>query len=172
MSQLKLNHEEVANRIKEAIRAEKTREKPKDNMTINYFTIQNKLQELDFHVRKNNRGWDIVTEWLIISHRRILGWLSVFGKRMMRKCIRWYINPIINQQREFNASVTRSLNVTDDLLHNYASEIKNNKAMIAELTEQLEIIQRENSELRLFINHITATGNKTSELFTPTLSEK
>ena len=89
----------------------------------------------------------------------------------MRKCIRWYINPIINQQREFNASVTRSLNVTDDLLHNYASEIKNNKAMIAELTEQLEIIQRENSELRLFINHITATGNKQVNYYT-TLSEK
>ena len=37
MSQLKLNHEEVANRIKEAKKKKKTREKPKDNMTINYF---------------------------------------------------------------------------------------------------------------------------------------
>jgi len=152
MNQSKLTVDEVMLRIKEAMRAEnmKINQDKTDNNSmpaVNQSTIQNKLHDLDLELRNNNLRWNIMTEWLITSHRKTVGSLIVFGKKTVRKFLRWYINPPIDQQREFNGSVTRSLNVTGDLLHSYAKEIEQNRVNVLELIEQVKVLQKENMEL-------------------------
>lgn len=50
----------------------------------------------------------------ITSHRKVLGKVIVFIKKVIRKSIGWYINPVIDQQNEFNSFVTRTLNSMND----------------------------------------------------------
>ncbi len=52
---------------------------------------------------------NIISEWPITSHRRRIGRFIIFGKRLVRKLLRWYINPILDQQREFNISIAEEL---------------------------------------------------------------
>ena len=153
MSQTKFTVDEVMLRIKEAMRAEKLSQKRTESeekstlVDSEYNAIQNQLQKLDLEVEKNNLKWNIITEWLITSHRKTIGRFIVFGKKAVRKILRWYINPPIDQQREFNGSVTRSLNVVNELLHNYAGEINKSSLSINNLNERLDVLQRENNEL-------------------------
>jgi ubiquinone biosynthesis protein UbiJ len=153
MNQTKLTVEDVMLRIKETMKAEKLNQKGIESTDENtsedngYNVIENQLQKLDFEVQQNNLKWNIITEWLITSHRKTIGRFIVFGKRALRKVLRWYINPLFDQQREFNGSVTRSLNVISELLHNYAGEIEKNRISIENLNERLDALQRENNEL-------------------------
>jgi 2-polyprenyl-3-methyl-5-hydroxy-6-metoxy-1,4-benzoquinol methylase len=146
MSQTKLTVEEVMLRIKEAMKADKLSQKSIEYVHEGILvgndnnSIQNQLRMLDLEIEKNNLKWNVVTEWLITSHRKTIGRFIVFGKKAVRKILRWYINPLFDQQREFNGSVTRSLNIVNELLHNYAGEVKN-------LNERLDVLQRENNEL-------------------------
>jgi|GEM_PF-182895 len=43
---------------------------------------------------------------LILSNRRVLGSLIVFIKRIIRRCLGWYIEPVCTQQTGFNNAVT------------------------------------------------------------------
>lgn len=146
-------------RLKEATKAEKTRleqNKSEDEralVSIEHNTIQNQLQKLDHEVEKNNLKWNIVTEWFITSHRKTVGKFIVFGKKAVRKMLRWYINPPLDQQREFNSSVTRSLNMANDLLHYYGSEFEKISVDIDELNTRVEDLQRENADLKISINN-------------------
>ena len=45
----------------------------------------------------------------IMSHRKIMGSLVVFFKKVVRKSMKWYINPICDQQTEFNNAVVPSI---------------------------------------------------------------
>lgn len=51
----------------------------------------------------------ITTHWGIVSDLPILGRLVVIVKRAIRIALRWYINPIVEQQNAFNDAVVRSL---------------------------------------------------------------
>ena len=158
MSQTKFTVDEVMLRIKEAMRAEKLSQKRTESeekstlVDSEYNAIQNQLQKLDLEVEKNNLKWNIITEWLITSHRKTIGKLIVFGKKAVRKILRWYINPPIDQQREFNGSVTRSLNVVNELLHSYVGEIDKTSISINNLNERLDALQKENADLKILIS--------------------
>lgn len=53
--------------------------------------------------RENN------TNRVILSHRRVIGRLVVFAKRVIRKLSRWYIDPPWQQQTTFNNAVAPSI---------------------------------------------------------------
>ncbi len=57
----------------------------------------------------NNTGWYVDPEQPITSHRRFTGKFIVFGKKVVRKFLRWYINPPFNQQREFNRDIANEI---------------------------------------------------------------
>lgn len=58
----------------------------------------------------NNDNWLISAERAIFSHRKIIGKFIVFGKKVVRKFLRWYIDPITEAQSRLNGSVTRCIN--------------------------------------------------------------
>ena len=43
------------------------------------------------------------SRWEITSHRKYIGFLIVFVKKIIRKGIFWYIDPIVKQQNNINA---------------------------------------------------------------------
>lgn len=45
----------------------------------------------------------------IFSHRRILGPCIVFGKKVVRKFLKWYLDPVAMQQTEFNSAATPAI---------------------------------------------------------------
>lgn len=51
----------------------------------------------------------ISSHWAIVSYVPLVGRLIVVLKRAMRIVLRWYINPIVDQQNAFNDAVVRTL---------------------------------------------------------------
>lgn len=51
----------------------------------------------------------VTAHWGIVSEMPLFGRLIVLAKRATRIALRWYINPIVEQQNAFNDAVVRSL---------------------------------------------------------------
>ncbi len=55
------------------------------------------------------RGWFVSAHNPITWRVPIVGRLAALCKRAVRLLLRWYINPIVDQQNNFNASVSRAI---------------------------------------------------------------
>ncbi|NLW48653.1 MAG: class I SAM-dependent methyltransferase [Firmicutes bacterium] len=146
MSYSNLNIEEIMSNIKTAVKASK--EKLEINESQNYFNQINndghEVIELKQEIRNNNQKWDIPSEWIITSHRKGIGRFIVFGKKVIRKLLRWYINPSWDQQRDFNASVTRSINILSEILQDTFNK---NSILSLRLDENKALIEKHSAEL-------------------------
>lgn len=133
MGNSKLSVEEVMDRIKTAMHAKagRTDNNIMPQSSANQSSgIENSLRQLDMEVRNNNQRWNIKVEQPITSHRRIIGPVLIFGRRLVQKYLRWYINPPFDQQREFNGSITRSINVIRNIVHAHDSKIEAQQSKI------------------------------------------
>lgn len=74
------------------------------------------VARLKQEVERNNLLWNVSADQPITSHRKVSGKLIVFGKKFVRKFLRWYVATPFKSQTEFNGSITRSLNETTNLL--------------------------------------------------------
>jgi 2-polyprenyl-3-methyl-5-hydroxy-6-metoxy-1,4-benzoquinol methylase len=74
------------------------------------------LAKLNIENEQNNKNWSVTPDKRITSHRKTIGPILVFFKKSIRKLLRWYINPAFDAQRNFNGSVTRSLNQITQLI--------------------------------------------------------
>ena len=54
----------------------------------------------------------------ITSHRKVIGKIIIFIKKVMRKLLSWYITPMIEQQNEFNTFTTKVLNSMNEKIAN------------------------------------------------------
>ncbi|MDI3534977.1 MAG: hypothetical protein PWQ82_1342 [Thermosediminibacterales bacterium] len=110
-----INVEQIMEQIRQNIKKRKIKEVDLPDLESlaledNDYNASFNRTEFEENVKYNNIAWNIQTEYQITSHRKIIGRLIVFAKKILRKLLRWYINPPFYRQREFNASVTRSLN--------------------------------------------------------------
>ncbi len=67
------------------------------------------LDELRRSVEAVNDTWFVSAHLPITWDMRVLGRLGAYTKRLVRLLLRWYINPIVEQQNHYNASVARTL---------------------------------------------------------------
>lgn len=58
----------------------------------------------------NNNIYEVHSNLEIRSHRKWIGNLIIFGKKIIRKFLKWYIEPIVEQQNKINGSFTASIN--------------------------------------------------------------
>ncbi len=79
-----------------------------------------------------NTDWEVVADRPITSHRKIIGPIIVFFKKVVRKCLRWYINPIVDKQRSFNGAAVRVI-----------GNIKGTQDKTAELEARVANLERE-----------------------------
>ena len=66
------------------------------------------LAELRRSVESVNDTWFVSAHLPITWETRILGRLNAYTKRLVRLLLRWYINPIVEQQNRFNSAVART----------------------------------------------------------------
>lgn len=119
------------------------------------------MQELERWKNKDNEYYEIHSHWSISSHRKFIGRFIVFFKKIVRKLLKWYIDPIVEQQNRFNGSVTASINalynndvVTDRFIKNNQDQFNTILTRIEELEEQNENLQEEISDLINFKDSI------------------
>ena len=77
---------------------------------VDLVPMQMDLDELEKWRNKNNNKYAIRASLPITSHRKIIGKIIVRLKRIARHCLKWYIDPIVEQQNELNGSLTASIN--------------------------------------------------------------
>ena len=56
-----------------------------------------------------NDTWYVSAHLPITWDLRIVGRLGAYTKRLVRLLLRWYINPIIEQQNRFNSAAARAV---------------------------------------------------------------
>jgi O-antigen chain-terminating methyltransferase len=139
------------------------------------------MEELLRWKNKNNDKYEITSYWAITSHRKYIGKFLVLGKKIVRKLLKWYVNPIIEQQNEFNGSVTASINAlynNEVVTQDFIRHMKINKALeeklkhleedISKLGEKINQLGEENIELRkenqLVMNNLEALMMETKKL--------
>ncbi|WP_369594568.1 FkbM family methyltransferase [Lysinibacillus pakistanensis] len=81
----------------------------------------------------------------IHSHRKILGPFIIFGKKVVRKLLKWYLNPITQQQNTFNQAVTSTTKLINESVNNLqldvsqvVNKIQNNEEKINYINNQSE----------------------------------
>lgn len=76
---------------------------------VTSFMIDQK--KLDEELSASNRLFQIHYYRPIYSCRKFIGGLLVFGKKVVRKLLKFLIEPVVEEQNQFNAAIVRSLNV-------------------------------------------------------------
>lgn len=122
--------------------------------SINLLPVHMDLQELEKWRNKNNNKFEIRASLPITSHRKIIGKLIVRLKRIARHCLKWYIDPIVEQQNEFNGSLTASVNA-----------IYNNDVVAEQFMQQAfaKIVDQEN-KLNKQAEELTGAFNEIEKL--------
>ncbi len=69
------------------------------------------LAELRRTVEAVNDTWYVTAHLPITWDLRIVGRFGAYAKRLVRILLRWYINPIVEQQNRFNSSTARAITV-------------------------------------------------------------
>lgn len=88
----------------------------------------------------------------IYSCRRFIGWLIVFFKRIARKCLKWYLEPVCFQQTDFNNAVTPAIGRLTELQQFSIERIRRLEGALAE--EEAELERRENEMQESVISQI------------------
>uniref|UniRef100_UPI0019310E6C hypothetical protein n=1 Tax=Anaerophilus nitritogenes TaxID=2498136 RepID=UPI0019310E6C len=83
-----------------------------------------------FEIMKKEK--DVVAHRIITSHREYIGKLIVFGKKVARKLLKWYINPITEQQTRFNNA---TVNTVQTLIEDIKSLRLNDENEISKITK-------------------------------------
>lgn len=115
--------------------------------------------DLDKEIENVTIKWNVTADRPLSSHRQGIGpWVLLF-KRAIRRCLRWYINPVTDQQRDFNGSVTRSIYFLRDMLEEQTQELERQKALnqqLQQLAEKQQLLNRQGLEAL----HAVAADNK------------
>jgi hypothetical protein len=82
------------------------------------------------------------------SHRKVIGPFIVFAKKIIRKLLKWYIEPIALQQTEFNNAVTHAIGRTTELLTELIKKINE-----IDSAKDLENIQVQYDKLMSLVDH-------------------
>lgn len=90
----------------------------------------------------------------IHSHRKVLGPVIIFTKRLIRKMLKWYIEPITFQQTTFNNAVTPAIGRTTEILTELINKSIEMNQEFLKKEQQLIQIQNENNELLIRLSNM------------------
>lgn len=79
-----------------------------------------------------------------LKSRPVVGGIILFLKKILRKSMKFYIEPIVNDQNEINSAVMSCMNQINYYIQGQISLQKE----IMELQEKVLILEKENAELR------------------------
>jgi hypothetical protein len=92
------------------------------------------LAELRRSVEVVNEVWFVSAHLPITWDMRVFGRLLAYTKRVVRVLLRWYINPIVEQQNRFNSATARAITV----MNAYQERMTREWMLLEERVTQLE----------------------------------
>ncbi|UHA71655.1 FkbM family methyltransferase [Paenibacillus sp. 481] len=101
------------------------------------------MEEIHTHINVMSNTRENRAHRYIHSHRKVLGPFIVFGKKVVRKFLKWYLDPVANQQTEFNNAVTPAIGRTTELLN---SVLDKQSEMEQAHSNRIEQLQSEHKE--------------------------
>ncbi|MEI7557072.1 hypothetical protein [Candidatus Chlorohelix sp.] len=97
------------------------------------------LSELRSVIKQANELWNVSAHLPITwGVPPLIGRTLAYSKRITRLLLRWYINPIVEQQNNYNAATTRALLQLNAYLEQLTREGHEMEQRIASLEEQLK----------------------------------
>ncbi len=96
------------------------------------------LAELRESVEAVNDTWHVSAHLPITWDLRVVGRLGSYAKRAVRVLLRWYINPIVEQQNRYNQSVARSIVALHAYQERMAREWQSLDERVAALEESVK----------------------------------
>ena len=162
--------------------------------------IESYYKELDQHIRNMDQTRENNAYRQLYSCRPVIGKLIVFAKRVVRKCLKWYLEPVCIQQTEFNNAVTPAIgrlcelqrmtqNKTEEMLHSIEINQQDTKQFINDKITQIqqnydiqfETVKKDSidlhNQLKIAAQQITEANNQLQMLrecgaFSEIVSEK
>lgn len=125
----------IRENIEELDRSKENRNQ--EQLLKEYFLNKDELYQ---EIESNNYLWDIPTNEQIFSHRKILGSFIVFGKKLARKLLYWYVSKPLIMQKNFNASITRTLNY---FYNQFLQLVDNFNGNLGKIEEELNKLENE-----------------------------
>ncbi len=95
------------------------------------------LAGLRASVEAVNDTWSVSAHLPITWDLRVVGRIGAYAKRAVRVLLRWYINPIVEQQNRFNSSVSRAITEMYAYQERMAREWQDLDERVAALEERL-----------------------------------
>lgn len=110
--------------------------------------VERYFEEIDCCLRQMEVNRENYAFRHLYSCRAVIGKLIVFCKKIVRKCLKWYIEPICNQQTEFNNAVTPAFGRLTQLQRFAFEQIREGYQQSEELLAQLQELAQEESTHR------------------------
>ena len=122
------------------------------------------MHEFDIWHKNNNNLYRIEYYRPVFSHRKFIGKFLILFRRLVRRLLRFLIEPIVQDQNNFNGSVTASINA----LHNNAivyqhfieatlekfNNLKNTEVNIEKIYDLIEALKNHNNDNESRLNEI------------------
>ena len=121
------------------------------------------MKELNKWRDNNNYINQVSGEIVITSHRKNIGKIIVYSKKIVRKMLRWFIAPLIEQQNRVNGSFTASINAltnNDLVINKFIEDFQEGKINIIEIEE----LKNQSEELTRVRAEIEELKNQSEEL--------
>lgn len=97
-----------------------------------------RYSEMSLHLRKQHSNWDMAASGSDIrSHRKLLGPLMVFSKKIGTKVLRFFGAPFFTRQTEFNAANVRFNSVVLEEITRLTEENRQLRKTQEELLQQI-----------------------------------
>lgn len=90
-----------------------------------------------------NHNWEVKAYRQFENNRGIVGKLRNFFKKIIRKTVKFYIEPIVTDQNRYNASTTRSMNLLECYINEQNVEILELGNQIQEMESRMSKLERE-----------------------------
>lgn len=106
-------------------------------------------EELLSNLDTLNHCYHIEPYRMLHSNRPIVGRIITFVKKVIRKSMKFYIEPIAQDQSMFNASVVRCMNQIYKYIENNQGNMQATSAQeMCDIQKKMELIRQENKMLR------------------------
>ena len=99
-------------------------------------------------VRELQARWPVGEDVTISSHRRVLGPAIVFGKKVVRKVVRWYVDARWSRQADFNQHATRAAGDMVSYMTQLAETQHELRKDVERLKQMTDTLREENAYLR------------------------
>ena len=105
------------------------------------------LNEIDRYIAAMDKNKENYAFREIYSCQKWIGPIIVFHKRIIRKLLKWYIEPICFQQTEFNNAVTLAGDKVELLVSLVCQKAEQLELKTEQLEKEIEHLKKSNAEL-------------------------